>query len=171
MRPCFVKTSLGNSLGQCSACPCLRCPALTGFPLEIFIQWAFNTPWCLSVTQFRVRNRTLKGWRSRLFPEIPGSAGARPQPPELSPPLASGLLAGEGLPSLRCSRRGYRKLTPAPAAAFPTPSAYLCCRDFLGQPTPPGFLFPRCLKGFITFLCLLQGVYQTLLADLLELYL
>lgn len=37
--------------------------------------------------------------------------------------------------------------------------------------TPPGFLFPRCLKGFITFLLLLQGIYHTLLADLLELYL
>ena len=43
--------------------------------------------------------------------------------------------------------------------------------DFLALPTPPGFLFPKCLKGFITFLCLLQGVYQTFLANLLELYL
>lgn len=45
--------------------------------------------------------------------------------------------------------------------AFPALSAYLCCRDFLALRTPPGFLFPRCLKGFITFLCLLQLFWLT----------
>lgn len=48
---------------------------------------------------------------------------------------------------------------------FPAPSAYLCCHDFFVLPSLPGFLFPRCLKGFTPLLCLSQGVYRTLLAN------
>lgn len=44
---CFVEASLGNSPWQRSACPCSRCPALTRFPLETPIKWAFNPLWHL----------------------------------------------------------------------------------------------------------------------------